>query len=336
MNKRTYLTQKIINITSYIPHSRVHALKTFNTSLAISQTKRDDELGFGISGSKWRKYLSLIPYLLNNNYQEAVVIGGAYSNHILGISQLLIENRIKPTLFLLGNPNIARQGNLLLTSMLVPKSQMHWISRKDWPQVETFANNYLRNNALPTLLIPEGACMEAALPGALSLAINILQNEQDNQQQFQHLFIDAGTGLSAIATILAFAWLNKETLLHVLLLGDDEQQFLTKLKRFQLSFELFVEDRLSWEDIIGSFRLHKPTLARSFGSVNATMIKHIKFLSREEGFFTDPIYSAKLFWEAKNIINNQALAGNILIIHSGGALSLMGFQKELDKIIDLP
>ncbi len=328
MNKATFLEKKIINMTSYIPHSRTHALKTFNFPLTKSLVKRDDELGFGISGSKWRKYTSLIPYLISNNYQEAVVIGSAYSNHVLGITQLLIENRIKPTLFLLGSPTIKRQGNLLLTSLLVPESQVHWISRKNWPNVEALAQSYVENND-STIVIPEGACMDQALPGALTLAMDILRNEQENQLKFQHIFVDAGTGLSAIALILAFAWINKQTLVHVLLLADEEPQFLDKLKLFQHSFEQFVEDELDWTALLEGFRLYRPTLACSFGSVNAAIISHIKFLAREEGFFTDPIYSAKLFWEAKNIISAQAIEGNILMVHSGGALTLMGFQKEL-------
>jgi 1-aminocyclopropane-1-carboxylate deaminase len=329
MNKVAFLEEKIKKIASYIPHSRIHALKTFGTPIALSKVKRDDELGFGISGSKWRKYTSLIPYLIRHNCQEAVVVGGAYSNNVLGISQLLIENRIKPTLFLLGDPKIKRKGNSLLTSLLVPESQIRWIARKDWSQVETFAHEYIQNNHLRTMLIPEGACMDAALPGALTLAVDILQNEQESQQQFQHIFIDAGTGLSAFATILAFAWLKRETVLHVLLLADDEQQFLSKLKQFHQSFEVFIEDRLSWTDVIERFRVYKATQGRAFGSVNATILKHIKFLAREEGFFTDPIYSAKLFLEAKNTIHDQALSGNILVIHSGGALTLMGFQEKL-------
>lgn len=325
MNKAIFLTQKTITITGSIPHSRTHVLNTFNTPLALCMTKRDDELGFGISGSKRRKYLSLLPYLLQNNFQEAVVIGSAYSNHVLGISQLLIENQIKPTLFLLGDPKNKRQGNLLLTSLLIPEEHMHWISRKDWPEVEARAAHYMQSNSVPTLLIPEGACMDAALPGALTLAIDILRDEH----RFDHIFMDAGTGLSAIATILAFAWLDNQTLVHVVLLADDEQRFLATLKRFHKSFELLMEDRLSWDDILKRFKLHRPKLARSFGSVNATIMSYIKFLAREEGFFTDPLYTAKLFWEAKNLIKAQELSGNILIIHSGGALTLLGFQNHL-------
>ncbi len=327
MDKITDLTQKVTAVISYIPHSRIHSLRTFNTSLANTQIKRDDELGFGISGSKLRKYSSLIPYLLKQSCQEAVLIGSAYSNHILGMSQKLIENGIKPTLFLLGHKAVKRQGNLLLTSLLVPESQWHWISRKNWPQVETLALDYIKNTPLSAVLIPEGACMEQALPGALTLALDILQNEQP----FDHIFLDAGTGLSAIATILAFAWVGKKTRLHILLLAGAEKAFLEKLKKFQKFFETFVGTRLDWSKIVTQFKLYLPTQARSFGSVTTTIINYIKKLARDEGFLTDPIYSAKLFWEAKNII--PGLKGNVLIVHSGGALTLMGFQSQLSSLL---
>lgn len=41
--------------------------------------KRDDLLG-GVTanGSKFRKYSSLIPYLKNHGYEEALIHGGAY------------------------------------------------------------------------------------------------------------------------------------------------------------------------------------------------------------------------------------------------------------------
>ena len=82
--------------------------------------------------------------------------------------------------------------------------------------------------------------------------------------------------------------------------------------------------------LLKQFKLYRPTQAKAFGSVNAALFNYIKFLAKEEGFFTDPIYSAKLFWEAKNIVTAQALRGNVLIIHSGGALTLMGFQNQLN------
>lgn len=320
-----------ISVFSTLLHSRIHLLKTFSGTTTSCYVKRDDELGFGISGSKLRKYSSLIPYLLKENYQEALIIGGAYSNNVLGLSQLLIENQIKPILFLLGDEAYKRHGNLLLTSLLVDDSQIHWIRRKDWNDVEEKAYEYAKNHDPKVAIIPEGACMFASLPGALTLVLDILENEKQLQKPFTHLFIDAGTGLTAIAVILAFAWLNKKTKIHVLLLADTKEAFTKKLKQFQVMFEQLIEDQLNEEVLRQQFILYSPTVAPSFGAVNKTVLQTIKTIAREEGFFTDPIYSAKLFFEAKKIIREKAITGDILIIHAGGALTLMGFQEQLAK-----
>lgn len=333
MNKINNLTQTLSPHVSALPHSRIHRLKTFNTNLATCFVKREDELGFGISGSKLRKYTSLLPHLLAKQCQEAVIIGSAYSNHILGLTQLLIENNIKPTLFLLGEQISKRQGNLLLTSLLVAESQIHWMSRKDWVDVESLATKYAQEQIHTTIVVPEGAFMPAALPGALTLALDILQNEQQLQEKFDHIFIDAGTGLTAIATILVFAWLKKKTQIHILLLADNEAIFIDKLKQMQLIFEQLVNAKLHWQNIIKQFTLFLPTHAKSFGAINKNILHNIKTIAHEEGFFTDPIYSAKLFFETKKILKNKALQGNVLIIHSGGCLTLMGFQEQLSKFI---
>ena len=43
----------------------------------------------------------------------------------------------------------------------------------------------------------------------------------------------------------------------------------------------------------------------------------------------DPIYSVKLLFESKRVIHEAGITGNVLIIHSGGGLSLAGFQSML-------
>ncbi|MBS0585698.1 MAG: 1-aminocyclopropane-1-carboxylate deaminase [Verrucomicrobia bacterium] len=314
--------------TSSIPRSRLHKLKTFSNDKRCSYVKRDDELGFGISGSKLRKYNSLLPYLIANRYEQALLIGTAYSNHILGLTQLLLENRIKPLLFLLGDPKLPPKGNLLLLSLLVEKENCHWLTRSEWPEVEVIAKRSQEESPLKTLVVPEGASFDIALPGALTLAVDILENEKE-MGPFDHIFIDAGTGLSAIATILAFAFLEKKTVVHVVLLAGTKEAFLENLRRFHKSFEALLRVSLEEKTLFSQFRLYKSREASAFGSTNSTIFKEIGFLAKEEGFFTDPIYSAKLFLEASHILKEEEVEGNVLVIHSGGALTLMGFQKEL-------
>lgn len=327
-SKLTFLKQKLTYLKDYNQKSRIHSLQSFPPNCFV---KRDDELSFGISGSKLRKYISLIPFLEKNNIQEVVVIGSAYSNNVLGLNQLLIEQSIKPTLFLLSNDISKKMGNYLLTSLFVPQSSIHWISRKNWPHVKDLAEKYIYPSK-EKFIIPEGALMPEALLGVITLPLDIIRNEKENKLNFNHIFMEAGSGLTAITTILTFTWLEKQTCIHVLLLADKEHIFIKKLKNFKKYFEKLVLENLSWEKITTRFQLHSPTTAKSFGSINKQILQKISKIAQTEGFLTDPIYSAKLFLEAKIIIKKQILIGNVLIIHSGGGLTLMGFQEQLSHI----
>jgi len=332
MENTTKLKQLIKPLADYNSHSRIHKLKTIGTEALECYVKRDDELSFGISGSKLRKYLSLIPFLLSKKIEQAVLIGGCQSNNILSLGQLLLENGIEPQLFLLGNPDHALEGNFLLTRLMLPEANFHWLNRKDWPEVEKLAQNYCQTiSPRRSYLIPEGACISAALPGAMTLALDIIQNEQDHGLWFQHIFMDSGTGLMAIATALVLSWLKREITVHVLLLAEDSAAFLTRLNVFKLEFERLIQVTLSMEEILKRLKLYKPSQAKAFGSVNQAIFSSIKTLFQQEGFLTDPIYSAKLFAEVPRIIAEQQLSGKGLIIHSGGGLSLLKFQSQLAK-----
>ena len=52
-------------------------------------------------------------------------------------------------------------------------------------------------------------------------------------------------------------------------------------------------------------------------------------MAKEEGLLLDPVYNAKLFQKAFDIIDEKELDGDICIIHSGGGSGLMGFAHRL-------
>lgn len=310
----------------YQVHSRVHPLHSFTFPFSSCFVKRDDELGFGITGSKLRKYNSLLPALLKDEIEEVVVIGSAQSNNVLGISQLLIENRIQPTLFLKQPSHTEMKGNLLLTNLLVSDKDIHWIPGSKWNSAEQLAENYKQNNSKKIFILKEGASVTESLPGALTLPVDILKNEQQLNLQFDHIFVESGTGLMAIALILGYAWMQKTTTIHVLLLAGDDFYFLNQLTFFHRAFEKLVSSSIP---IPNNFVLHQPKQCKSFGSTNSSIFKEIRFVARMEGFFIDPIYTAKLFIETRRILCEDPLTGNILINHSGGGLSLFGFHDRL-------
>lgn len=313
----------------YPTKSRIHTLKSFFTkSHKACFVKRDDELGFGISGCKARKYRMLISDLIAKGYKEAVVIGGAYSNHVLSITQLLIENGITPTLFLKGSVPRETQGNFLFLQMLIRPSAIHWIPKHEWSYVEKLAASYAETRA-SAVVIPEGAPLFSAFLGALSLPLDIMRNEKESQVRFDHIFLEVGTGYTSIALLLAFAYLEKTTLCHLVLLAETEKEFLMRLHKVHNEFEAWLGCAAPFPT---HFCFHNCTIAPSFGSTNQALFDFIVEMARTEGFFLDPIYSSKLFYQTKKLLQNDAqIDGSVLLIHSGGALSLSGFQDKLEQ-----
>jgi 1-aminocyclopropane-1-carboxylate deaminase len=80
-----------------------------------------------------------------------------------------------------------------------------------------------------------------------------------------------------------------------------------------------------------NYELYLPSNAKSFGSVNAGVLQEVVHWARSDGIVLDPIYSAKLFYEAKKIIQQKNLQGSILLVHSGGQLALCAYHDLLYK-----
>lgn len=318
-----------IPMEDYPKTSRVHRLKSFDLPDCTVYIKREDELGFGISGCKIRKYLSLIPYLLSQKLNEAIVIGAAFSNHVVSITQLLIENQILPVLFLLGEPPFKVQGNFLFASLLARPENIHWFSKEKWQNLDPIANEYVQAKAKENVkvgIIPKGGSCRESIPGSLTLALDILRNEKESGIRFDHILIDSGTGMIAGSVIQAFAYLDSPAHFHVMQIAGDPEEFYLSLNTIQKEFETLLGTKAPPAK---NMTLYQPKNARSFGSVNAKVLRTVKEIARSEGFFTDPVYTAKLFSEGRDLLKSGKLKGNILFIHSGGGLALSGFQEHL-------
>ncbi|HAU1151438.1 TPA: pyridoxal-phosphate dependent enzyme [Legionella pneumophila] len=293
--------------------SRVHTLNHFPKQGVECYVKRDDELGCGISGTKIRKYSSLIPFLKIEGIHHLIIIAGAQSNNLLAALQVARECQLKVTAFLIKPKHLKIQGNFKLSLLFLHENEIIWINREEWHRVNEFAEQYLKGLRETAYILYEGASVPESMEGAMSLANDIKENERVLGFAFDHIFIDAGTGFSAIALIRGFNELQHEGIIHVLLLADSEGVFKKKL--------------MHWSEINpDNYTCFYPTTAKSFGSVNQTIKEEIKRLAYEEGILADPIYSAKLFYEARKYIEECQLKGKVLIIHSGGILTMSGFD----------
>lgn len=299
-----------MNSSMWNLNSRVHSLKGFPPDCYV---KRDDELSCAISGTKLRKYASLMPELIRRQVQHLLIIAGPQSNNLLAAVQLARENEMQITAFLIKPWKEIEQGNYKWTRLFIEDKQVVWLEREKWPSVEALALEYAAGLKENYFILKEGASVEEAMLGAMTLGDDIVRNEKELGIEFQHIFIEAGTGFSAIALIKSLLEKGHPAFIHVLLLADHK--------------EIFYEKLLCWVTSIPEHvSCFYPQTAKAFGAVNQTIKHEIRQVAREEGVLLDPVYSAKLFYEARQKIINEPLRGNKLLIHSGGLLSLTGFD----------
>lgn len=316
---------------SYPMHSRVHPLNKQPFEEASLFVKREDELGVFSMGSKIRKYRTLIEDLKERRVSKVVLIGGENSNHIAFFSLLLRENKIEPFVFLRKSYEKQLRGTRLLTHLL--NTNIFLIERKDWEKVKDIAKVKqleLANQGFEVELLQEGGFSKAGLIGALTLVLDLLKNEKEIGDAFQHIFLDSGTGFQAAAFILGLKYIAHKAKCHVLLAGGDALEFEENLTCLKTFFESLFGDKVSFRD--KNYELYLPSVGKSFGSIPKIILKQALQTLLEEGLVLDPFYSAKLFFEANKIIPEKNLSGNILYIHSGGSLSLLNYGKELMEL----
>jgi len=284
----------VIFSRSYLQRARLQKLHSFGPDWYVF---RDDELSFSISGSKVRKYSTLLPYLLDRDIKHVVVIGGSSSNNVCGLCQLVIENGMTPHIFTLEHRG-ELQGNALLISLMIPEERNHIVPREKWDDVERIANEYAMTLE-SAIVIPEGANHPAAYDGAKTLAEDIARVCSPD-----HVFIDAGTGMQAKAVIDAGKKFLPNTHFHVVLVAGSP-------------FEAG-----------SNVTFYKPSVGASFGSTPKAILQETKKIAQDEGFFVDPIYTAKLFYTARE---QTKLEGVKCIVHSGGGIGIFPYAEKLEK-----
>ena len=296
--------------------------------------KREDEAGYAISGGKLRKFAGLIPYWKATGIKRILVIGGSQSNQVLAAAQILRHEGLEFRLVVKKSHHYG-PGNAFLTEMLVPRSEWIELGQDEWQRVEVFATQYAAQTEVPTFVLPEGGWCSQALSGTFSLARDLTRDEANELiPRPDHIFIEAGTALSAIGLLLALPfYANSPSLptVHILLMAMNEDEFNRRLVE---ASEWAAE---KWPQYFPThlppIELHIPRNARSFGSVNRTLFQDMVRTARTYGVLTDTVYSGKLFFESERIIQEKELTGNIVLVHSGGQSSLPGFYEKIKGLL---
>lgn len=315
-----------------LPHTRVHPFPLVQRPGLQLYLKRDDEAGGLIAAGKLRKYASLLPALSAQGVQQAAIIGSTNSNNLVGLAQLLIQRGIRPVPFVLEGHHDGQ--NAFFLRLLVPESDWVQVPRAAWPQVAQQAETWrikVAAQGMRPAVIPEGCWMAEALPGSMTLAADIRTHEEELGQPFAHVWVDAGTGLSAIG--LALGWkaeqADKQPQLHVVPMAGSAAAFEARWREASRWHGKNLPELATLP-----MQLHFPATAKAYGSISAALLRTMVDMARIHGVLCDPIYNAKLFITcAEWLAAHPNAQGNVLLIHSGGSHILPGYADKLEPYL---
>lgn len=279
---------------------------------------RDDELSSGIIGSKWRKYTSLLPWLKKQG-KTVNLSGSEHSNNLLGLAQLLVEQGLDFTVYAKKSHDTKKGNGLWLNSICGHK--LHCIQPDDWPALL----DELKQNP-ETILLPEGASVEAAIPGMLTMLLDVLVFEQQQDKVFQTICLDAGTGFTAACLVAGLELLQtQKRQVHIAHIANDQASFQQCLKMVR-SWIKNTFHGTKFKTPVGLHH-HASATAKSFGAVNRTLVAEWEKFMQTEGFIPDLLYSQKLFYTMKQHFNHNQPTQSVLIAYCGNSFAAQNHRQ---------
>jgi len=271
--------------------------------------KREDLIHPFVSGNKFRKLKYNLAKAKNQNFTTLLTFGGAFSNHIAATAAAGNLEGFK-TIGIIRGDELADKINDNPTLKFAQENGMifKFVSRE----------NYRRKNDIDFIaelkmefrdfyLIPEGGTNELAVKGCAEILT-------ENDKKFDFIACAVGTG-GTIAGIIESSMSNQRILGFPALKGDFLQNEIRK----------FVPES-NWQ-LLNGFEFG------GYGKVTPELIAFMNDFYAETQILLDPIYTAKMVFGVRSLINNGFFPDNsqILLIHTGGIQGIHGMNHLLEK-----
>jgi len=157
--------------------------------------------------------------------------------------------------------------------------------------------------------MPLGGFCRLGAEGAMSLGKDI--EAFNSKTKIDHLFLDAGTGLTAASVIAYLETTCFCGTIYVVAMGRlDFNEVLTQVK-----------EMLNVKSSRLQVKQFEPNCGKRYGSKPKELQNYADQFYKKNGILLDPIYNVKLFHTFEKFTQTIPSSENCLIVHSGGSLS---------------
>jgi 1-aminocyclopropane-1-carboxylate deaminase len=282
------------------------AINNTNVELYI---RREDLIHPLISGNKFRKLKYNLIQAKSENQSTLLTFGGAFSNNILAVASAGFENNFKTIGIIRGEELVSKiEENPTLKKAQELGMQFKFVSREEYrnkTNKEFLAG--LQSEFGAFYLLPEGGTNELAIKGCEE----ILTNED---RSFTHVCCSIGTG-GTISGIINSSFTSQQIVGFPSLKGD------------------FISNEISNFAKKSNWNIIFDYCFGGYGKINDQLIRFINEFHLEHNIPLDPIYTGKMMFGIKDLIQNNYFpnGSKILAIHTGGLQGIEGMNTLLEK-----
>lgn len=262
---------------------------------------------YPLHGNKAYKLVPNIRAAQEQGFNEIVTIGGAWSNHLWSTAHLASSVGLSGVAYVRGEPGHGLTPTL--SDVVRCGFEVEFLSRGEYRRKEegSFIEALMAGHP-KAFWIPEGGSNEAGVTGAALIADHVLTA----CPQVQHVVMAVGTGGTFAGLVRG---LRGRAMAHGVSVTKDH------------STEARVRDWL--EEGVGhdTWRLHKDYHWGGYAKCPKDLITFMQDLESRGGLLFEPVYVAKALWATKALQVAGEIAGQTVVVHTGGLQGRRGFEQ---------
>jgi 1-aminocyclopropane-1-carboxylate deaminase len=268
--------------------------------------KRDDLIDPLVSGNKWRKLKYNIEQANHKSGEGILTFGGAHSNHLVATAKACNKAGIKSVGFVRGE-ELTADSNETLKDCASFGMELVFISREEYKNKEDWDYiNQLRHGFPSFHIVPEGGANFYGVVGCQEIL-------KETANDFDHVFLCAGTGTTAAGVILSA---GAHTKVHVVsaLKGDFMEAQVTKM----LNSVCFDEELVN--ELKSKTIFHNDCHFGGYAKNTPELLAFIADFKDQTNLPLDTIYTGKAMYALIQEWKTGALGNDkkILFVHTGG------------------
>lgn len=298
--------------------------------------KRDDCTGLALGGNKTRKLEFILADARARGYETLVTTGPVTSNHTMMTAMAARRAGFAVHCVIGGARPPVVSGNLLLTEYMgatLHFSPINFADPDPADEARLRATCRAVVEATGGYWIPGGGTMPQAEPGYMS-AVAEIARQRGGRFDFDHVVLALGTGSTTTGLLLGLA-LAGFTRTRVWAIAVGSRHALEEVFKRPTTAALFDEsaahlgldvrtpDAPSNEVVYGFAE-------EGYGVPNEGGDRAIRMMAEREGYFLDPVYTAKAFAGLLALVADGRIPARsrVLFMHTGGLSMTPAAEKQ--------